>query len=183
MARSLESISLSATLSATLKNTLADGTTAFSGSVGRQVKLTLTSGITANKADRGWEAVSRALADAATEDIDLYDLASVDIGGGAGKDASGQAFVAAEIVGLLIHNSPDSVGSLKVGGKGTAAAWNSIFDGDDDAKLVLPPGAFVALGCPADPAWAVADTTNHLLKMEASGGAVTYTIALLARSA
>ncbi len=147
------------------------------------LELAFASGTTANKADRAWWSLGRALA-VGSEDFDLYDLASVDIGAGAGLDPLGQALAFAEICLLIVVNN-DADGSLRVGGKATTAAWNSPFGGsDDDAYILIPPGGFIVLACPSDPAWVVADTSNHLLKVEAITADVSdYDIILLGRSA
>lgn len=142
-------------------------------------KLELTSGTTVGTANRSNQNIDRTLSSGAAEDLDMYDLA----GFASATDLLRNAVTYAEIVGLLIVNSSASVGTLLVGGKGTTAAWNSLFNANDDAELTLPPNSFVMLGCSNDPGWAVADTSNHLLTMTASGGAVTYSIYVIGRSA
>jgi hypothetical protein len=122
------------------------------------------------------------MASSGTEDLDLYDLGSIDIGAGAGKDALGQTFTLAEVVALCVYLHPTSAGNLLVGGKATSAAWTSPFSANTD-KLTLKPGGIFFLFAPTDPAYAVVDSTNHLLKLEASGGACTYDVAVLGRSA
>ena len=144
---------------------------------------TMASGTTANKADLAWVETDRVLASAATENLDLFDLAGYDIGAGDGKTAFGQAWAALEVVAFVIHNTSASAGTLIVGGEGTGATWNSLFNASDTAKLSLVPEARIMFFCPAATALAVADTTNHLLKFEASGGASTYSVHLLARTA
>jgi len=44
-------------------------------------------------------------------------------------------------------------------------------------------GGLFLLAAPDDPAYAVADTSNHLLRVNASGGNITYDIAILGRNA
>lgn len=185
MALSLQAIKIIATAQATLQQSIDGGAFQFSGNQGaaKSPPTTLSSGTGANAADRIWSDLDRALSSGATEDIDVYDLAAFDIGQGAGKDASGASWALAEVVCLLVYNASTSAGTLLVGGKGTTAAWNSIFNGDDDAKLPIVPGGWFQIFAPTDPAYAVADTSNHLLKMEASGGAVTYGVVIIGRSA
>lgn len=146
----------------------------------------LTNGTGANQFDVIWSDQSRTLNASATETIDVYDLGSIDIGAGAGLDALGQAVANAEIVGLVVSVDASSSGTLLIGGEGSGAAWNSPFNGSDTAVL----GPIGANGCvlilnPVDPAFAVADTTNHLLKFAEAGGAssVTYSVGIIARSA
>lgn len=184
MARTLSSISCQAKLTANLNNTIDGSNVSSSASLGQTVTpASQSTGTGANQHDRFWGDQSRSLASGATEDIDLYDLGTIDIGAGAGKDALGQSIALAELTGLLVRNLSTSAGNLKVGGKGTTAAWNSLFDSDDDAKIVLPPGGFFLVFVPADPAYAVADSSNHLLKIEASGGDCQYDLQLVGRSA
>ena len=182
--RSLSPISVQAKLTTTIQNLLdASSTGTVAVDVGDTITKSPTSGTAADKADRCWTDKGRTLTSGNSEDIDVYDFGSLDIGAGAGLDPLGQALALAEIVAMLIQNSSASAGDLVVGGKGTTAAWNSLFNADDDAVLVIKPGGFVLLYAPTDPAYAVADTANHLLKMAASGGDVTYDIHILGRSA
>lgn len=140
-----------------------------------------TDGDSANEADAYWASRGRTLASGANESIDLYDFGTLDIGAGAGLDPVGQAITLAGVVGFIIHNKSDSVGTLTVGAEGSAAAWNSPFAGaDDEAGLVVPPGSIRAFADPIT-ALAVADSSNHLLKIAASGGAVEYDIIIIGR--
>ena len=160
-----------------------DGATAAVVTQGEEISYSFTSGTTSSKADGIWADTGRTVTSGNAEDIDVYDLASFNIGAGAGLDAHGQARTHAEVCGIVVENRSTSAGTLLVGGKGTTAAWNSIFNGNDDAELTLPPGTVFALISTNDPAFAVADTSNHLLTMTASGGDVTYDAVLLTRSA
>lgn len=183
---SLDAIRVSAQLEATLKN-LVNSSPALSASIAQGGSITpvtaLTNGTTANKADRIWHDPARTLTGATSETIDLFDLASVDIGAGAGKDALGQSGGFAEIVAILVENDATSTGNLTLGGDGTTACWNSWANGDDDAVIgPIKPGGFAFLFQPSDPAFAVADTSNHLLKI-ASSATLEYSITVLGRSA
>lgn len=186
MARSVSNFQVFAQLIATLNNTL-DGDAQTAGVVqGFQFRPdpSLTSGTTADKADFVWSDTGRTITSAGSESIDLYDLGSIDIGGGAGKDGLGQAVTLAEIVAIIVVNTSASAGNLIIGGEASAAAWNSPFNGSDTATAgPFPPDSFWYLYSSADPAFAVADTSNHLLKLAASGGDVTYDIAVLGRTA
>lgn len=186
MARTLASFSFAAKLLATVKNVWDSAGINKEAAAEQGESLgfatAFANGTGANQADTIWSSGNRALSSGANESLDLYDLGTIDLGAGAGKDALGQSVANVEIVGLLIvHKS--GTGTLLVGGGGATTAWNSMFNGDDDAQLVVKPGGRVLVLCPPDPAYAVADTTNHTLKMEASGGAVTYSITVLSRSA
>ncbi len=164
------------------KNTLTDSTEVKLDSE-YEILDELTTGTEATKADRFFISQSRTLIDAAYEDIDLYDFSATDIGNGTGKDPLGQQQTNAEVVMLLVKNHSDSTGDVVVGGKSTVQAWNSPFNGSDSSTLVVKPDGFVILYGASDPAYAVANTTNHVLKIAASGGAVTYDIVVVARSA
>lgn len=189
MARSIDGVTIKAILEGIL-NATADGSvlvpsSSFGSTFTPSTKI--TSGTGAYMANRAWQSSGRVLAGSATEDIDLYDLGALDIGMGAGKDMLGQALALTDIVAMLITVDPLSVGSLLVGGKAAATAWNSFFHSagtpDDSAGIgPIPPGGAIFLFAPTAPALAVADTSNHLLKMAATAaGQVIYSVALLGR--
>jgi hypothetical protein len=162
------------TLTGSLVNTLTDGQTVTT-TVGAAISKPLTSGTGANNFNRAWQSKGRTLS-SASEDIDLYDLGALDVGAGAGEDALGLPLAATAVVCICIENRAASAVPLLVGGKAAATAWNSMFNGDDNAKLSLPVNSgfcFWAIGASA---LAVADVSNHLLKIEASGGAAIYDI-------
>lgn len=185
MPRSLSTISAQAILRATVLNTADGAVLTASAAHGVAQAVTFTaSGTGAGQADRFWQSTGRTLTSGGSEDLDVYDLASLDISGaGAGRDALGQVWTVAEIAGILVYNRPTSAGDLLIGGKGTAAAWSIWLNNNDDAELTLKPSGIFLLASTNDPAWGVTDTSNHLLTMLASGGAVTYDIYLLGRSA
>ena len=141
---------------------------------------TYTSGTGANQVNRIKKDIAIALESAATVDLDLFDFA----GFADANDILGNALgTMAELVELKIDVDASSTGTLLVGNNGTGAAFNSIFNGDDDAAIPLPPGAGMHLYCSAATAWAIADSTNHLLRLTASGGAVTGNVVVMGRSA
>jgi len=183
----LANVSISAKVEATLQNLLDGDTITASASQGfdaRAGAAAVVSGTAEGQADWIWSDTARAISSGANESIDLYDLGTIDIGAGAGKDALGQSVTLAEVVAILIHVDSDSVGELVVGGEGSAAAFSSPFNADDDAEV----GPFGAGGCcllfnPVDPAWTVTDSSNHLLKLAATGGDLTYSITVIGRSA
>ncbi len=187
MADTLSAMKLLVKLQTTFAQTINSGSSSpVKSALGTTIDAgTLTDGTGANQADKYWESLGRTLAQSGTEDIDLYDFGTIDIGGGAGKDPGGQAYALAEICVLLVYNRTTSVGSLLVGGKSTTAAWNAPFNADDDATVgPIGPGGLLLLSDFNAAAFAVADTSNHLLKVaEAGNGAVTYDIHILGRSA
>ena len=148
--------------------------------------LNLATGTTENKADRCWSDKGRTLGSGVDVQIDIYDFAGENPGAGAGNDALGQAIVLAEVVAILVVSASTSVGNVVVGGDQggvNAADWNPVFNGVDGDALIVRPGGFLFLTCPPDPAYAVADTTSHMLTIGAAGGAVTYDLHILGRSA
>ncbi len=171
-------------LNAVLKNIRTDlGET--QANIGQKITLTLADGTIVNTARRGNESKTRTLLSGNSEIIDLFDLAALDVGHGAGRDVLGLQVNAVELVGLLVYNrGPIATypGRLRVGGEGTAAAWSD-FILSDTAQLASPATGFMLIGCPADPAWLIADASNHLLKFEANGGDVQYDVAWLTRDA
>lgn len=141
--------------------------------------LSFLNGTAAGKAQRAWSSSVRSLTSGNSETIDVYDFGSIDIGAGAGLDALGQSLALSGIKALYIENISGSAGNLVVGNDGTTAAWNSFFSASDTATFTLQPGAIFLTADPTALGMAVADSTNHLLKLAASGGDLTYKIALI----
>ena len=186
MATTLSKIHCSCNIGATLTDTLEGVARSEPG--GLAASLTLTAGTTANKVDRWIQDKDRLLntGNSWTENLDLFDLAGFD----QTTDLLGNTVTCADIVGLYVFNHANSDGDLHVGGLSATTAWNSLFIENgagttDDVGFILKPGGFSLFGAPTDPAYAVADTTNHLLKMLAASGAnvTTYDIGVLPRSA
>lgn len=136
-------------------------------------------GTTAGKADRVKlnKAAAQTISSGGNVDLDMYDFANWPTT----TDPLRNTITFAEVVALVIINV--GPGDLIVGGNGTAAAWQAPFAADDTFKLTVRAGGFFALGAPGDPAYAVADSSNHLLRLAASGGDATYQIMALGRSA
>jgi hypothetical protein len=140
----------------------------------KQLSVVLTHGTGQGQASKLFRDEGRALSGAATEDLDMFDLAGFQLT----TDVLRNTLTFAKVMGLLIVNREASAGTLLVGGKATAAAWSQPFNGDDNAKLKLPPGSSVMLLSSKD-GWSVTDASDHILKMEASGGNVTYDVYIL----
>lgn len=140
-------------------------------------------GTSTGQADKIIKAAGQTLA-STTTDIDMYDLGSLDVGGGAGRDNLGQTVALAEVVMVLFYVHTTSTGTFIIGNNGTAAAWNSPFNGSDTATLgPFQPGSIVMLATRHATGFAVADTSNHLLRLEASGGTVNYDMVIVGRTA
>ncbi len=181
MARSLTG-SVKYNLTANYTNTLTDGDT-LTFSPSDAISFTITSGTTSNKADRYWKSESRTLTSGNSETFDMYDLASLALGSGAaGDDILGQTYAVAEVASITVYNHSTSAGNLVFGNDGTTAAWQHIC-ASDTAALTLPPNTCMSISSGNDPAIPVADTSNHLLKIAAASGDITYSIWVYARSA
>jgi len=97
-------------ISGSLRNALEDSRSAQASVSGTLINSTMSNGVSAWQASRGWEEKTIALASGATVDIDLRDMAARDIGAGVGADDLGQSPIFEEIVGLFIeHVSGDGV--------------------------------------------------------------------------
>ncbi len=105
-----------------------------------------------------------------SESLDIFDLSGA-------RDGHGDVLAFAGIKMLIIRYY--GAGTLKVGGNGTTAAWNSPFGGDDDALLQIEAGGFLILAAPTAGGYPVADTANHLLKIENTGTSADYEIWLI----
>jgi hypothetical protein len=169
--------------STTLRNVVNSQTASVK--VLKNIAQTFLDGTITDKCDKVWFSENRALVGGTNEELDLYDLGSVDIGAGAGKDPLGGTLALAEIVTILVYVESTSVGTLEIGGTSSATGneFNSIFGADAHNVKGLKAKSVFLIHNPADPAFAVADTTNHKLKMAAVGGAVDYSIYIFGRSA
>lgn len=171
-------ITVKGSVSATVFNLLSDGAKKPVVTIGGSHSTVLASGTEVTQADRAWSEYSRTLLTSANEDLDLYDLGTRDIGAGAGLDALGQAWAAAEIVGLLVYNAGPGVLTL------TASAsngWTPLVGASGTHSI--SGGGFLHCFNPADPAFAITDASSHKLNFAASGGSCVYDVHIIARSA
>lgn len=119
----------------------------------------------------------RSLNASTAENIDMYAPAV--------RDALGQTLTLSKVKALYIHNRGGSTLSasdiVAVGGEGSAATWNSPFSGSDSFEMSLEPDGKLVLISPSAAGYAVANTTNHLLKVENLNGAqaITYDIIII----
>jgi len=169
-----------ASLSGTYINTLTDGDT-VSHPISKIITLALTDGTTTDKADIFWGSKGRSLSGATSEDIDVFDFGTINLGAGAGENAIGGSVTQIDIVLVIVENNSTSTGNLTVGNKNAATAWATPFNGVDTAAVgPIPPGGFFIFGAGADPAFAVSDTSDHLLTMTSSAD-LTYDIFIVGR--
>jgi len=167
-------------IAATIVNTFDSG--AFStATIGKAVLgLKLTNGIDAEEINRAWESQGRALASGASETLDLYDLGSVDVGGGAGRDALGQLMTMREVVVLSIQHISGS-GRLEINSSigGAYATWVPVLTVANDGALKAG-GVLLMLQPDAD-AFLITDGASHTVHIKANGGSVVYDIIVIGR--
>lgn len=185
MTRQMDSMSISFKVNGTLKNVLDDGTgpsinhPSFSFT---KSGTALSNGIGNNQANRAWQSRSRTIAGAGSETLDLYDLAGVDIGAGAGLDGLGQAIVFEEIVQIIFVNENDAGddGALEIE-PAAVNGWTPI-----GIHTVAVGGALYGQGLLVKQqldgrGFDVEDGVSHEIKLSANGGDVTYSIYILGR--
>ena len=185
MARQMDSMSISCKVSGTLKNVLDDATgpsinhPSFSFT---KSGTALSNGIGNNQANRAWQSRSRTIVGAGSETLDLYDLAGVDIGAGAGLDGLGQAIVFEEIVQIIFVNENDAGddGALEIE-PAPANGWTPI-----GTHTIAVGGALYGQGLLVKQqldgrGFDVEDGVSHQIKLSANGGDVTYSIYILGR--
>ena len=119
------------------------------------------------------DASGQVLSDTSNLDIDLYDLGTWDIGSGAGRDTLAQAHTNSLIYMLYVKNDSDSTGNL-VFDTSQTGGWTSWMP---SGTHTLEPGASLCGVWPSG--IAVADTSNHILRLTAASGDVTFDLQML----
>jgi len=182
MVRSLSSPAFKLSLTATLRNTLSDGTVATAPEPNCSESLVLSNGVGDNQANRGWMSENLAIASGAQETLDIYDLASTDIGAGAGRDGVGQLIVYEEIVGIVIvnENLVTAAGQLEIL-PASSEGWTPIGTHTVATGGALPGQGVLCKFNPSENGFDIDEATSHRITMRAVGGAVTRSIYLLAR--
>src|SRR5688572_30663865 len=93
------------TFEAALENEMTDGEVVAAEPIKEAlISGTIESGTQANQASRAWSSAHRELASGASETLDLYEMAGIDIGGGSGNDALGLACLFEMIVTLVVKH-------------------------------------------------------------------------------
>lgn len=130
-----------------------------------RVTKTLADGSGLNQANRLF-ADSGSLAGAANATFDLFDFNGA-------KDGQGNTFALTKIKAIVVRNKATDAGAiLRVGGEGTTAAFMSV-NGSDTVHIAdVAPGGELVLVAPSAAGYAVADSTNHLLKLANQSGSV-----------
>lgn len=180
--RTLTGIILQVDLSATVQNTLEDAKITNVKHPSLSYRPTLSSGVNDNQANRGWQSESRSLGSGATETLDMYDVAGIDIGAGAGLDGVGQAVTYEEIVAIAIlnENAIAAAGQLEIE-PGAANGWTALGSHTAATGGALRGQGLFLKAQPAEAGLDVTDASNHTLKFTANGAALTYSIYILAR--
>lgn len=176
MARSL-SVRSSGTLSATLNNTVDIISVPVSCPFSiTPLDLTLTNGTGSGQAQTLWFD-DATLAASTNSDVDLYDF-------GGALDAVGLAIANSKVKLLWFKNTTADGTDAKftLGGQSIGTtAFNSIANGSDTAEIgPITPGGVFLISLPDSSGAAVADTTNHVLRIRNTGAATgSYQIAVV----
>lgn len=181
--RSIVSPKIALNFSANIRNTLTDATYAQLTQPNLNYTQTITDGIGASQADRGWQSVGRTLQNGASEVIDLFDFAGTDIGAGAGLDALGQTLNIQKLVGIAIvnNNAITSNAVLHVEPDPTAG-FTALGSHNSANGGGLAPQGLIFKCQPHGNGLDITDGSNHRLRMTAVEGSLTYSIYLLGRS-
>ncbi len=121
-----------------------------------------------NQAEAAWHLDDQVLLDAASTTLDLTSLS---------RDALGDSYIVTllSVKSLLIVNQNTTAGNLLVG-NAAANEWSEPFGAAGD-QIVVPPDSPLLLANRRT-GWSV-DDANKNLKLAASGGDVTYSIAIV----
>ena len=108
-------------------------------------------------------------------DLDLYDLGTLDLGAGAGRDNLGNAWTQTAVHSVFIENtSASATGVLRIDQSGaTTTAWTGLFGGNTVTDL--PAGAFIAANLGTTGA-TVTDVTSHILRLSAQTADCTINV-------
>lgn len=184
MAESIANATLRLNANYQLRNTLTDTTkTATVDLGGALLNLTLTDGNGQNQANRAWERKSVTILSGQTADIDLYDFAGIDIGGGSGKDALGQSMALEEIVFFCLIAESTSVGSLELMPANPANYWACAPALTAALGNALKAGGMLMMLQPNHQAFDVYDASSHVIRLGANGGNCVYSLYIVGRSA
>jgi hypothetical protein len=107
-------------------------------------------------------------------DIDLYDLGTLDVGSGSGRDNLGNTWSQSKVHSIVIENSEGSAGSLRIDQAGlTTTAWKGLFGGN--AITDLPAGSCVSAHF-GSVGVSITDVTDHMLRLSAQTGDCTISL-------
>lgn len=168
------------TATTTIKNVLDDRTVVQAKISNTFADIKFATGIAANQATRAWQLKGDTITAGSTHDIDLYDLAGEDIGGGLGRDGLGQLMTQKQVVAYVLKHA-SGAGQLEVMPTNPAnyATWFPPML--ESTGAALRTGGAVTLAQPTAGAFAVTDASSHMIRLGAYGGDVTYNLYVLAR--
>lgn len=160
-------VSLSIAATSSLQRDLSKATDPFSLTIAKS----LAEGTGINQFNRVFTD-TRTLLSGANERLSMYNF-----GGAPVTDPVGQPLALSRVVLLMIRNNNTTAGnSLVIGNDATSAAWVSPFTANTQT-ITIEPGGILLLLAPSVAGYAVANTTNHLLKiLNAGSGSVDYDI-------
>lgn len=108
--------------------------------------------------------------------VDLFDLGTLDVGVGAGRDNLGETHANSSINSIMISNDVDSAGTLRID-QTVANSWDGVTGGS--TSIDIPAGGFFSISYGYG-GKAVTDATNHILTLTAVSGDCTATAIFVA---
>lgn len=153
---------------------------------GQLLTGTLATGIEESQGNRAWHLRGREITSGNTLDIDLYDMAGEDVGGGAGNDAIGQAMAVEEILLIAIMQT-GGTGRLEImpSSPAGALAWMPDLTVANGGALrydsVNSRCGMLFMMNPGADSFDISDGSSHVLRLKANGGAVTVDILLVGK--
>ncbi len=186
MARTLDNGKLTVKLNGNLKNTLDDasGTTTVTHP-SLNYEMALSNGVGSNQGNRSWQILSQTLNSGASRTFDLYDLDTVNIGAGLGRDGIGQLVVPyEEIVTIVIinNNLVTEAGQLEIEPDGEDG-WTPIGSHTVTLGGALGGQGILVKAQPSTNGFDVVDGSSSRIKLTANGGDVSFSLYLMARNA
>ncbi len=180
--RSLASPKVEVKINAIVTNLLDDGSSA-TAAINVLLSETLTSGVSAGQANRGWQWKSRTLLAAATLVIDVFDFVGFDSGSGDGNDPVGQLMSPIEeIVTFYVKNESavGATGILEIEPDGTDG-WTPIGIHTAATEGGLRSGGVLLKHQPAEAGFDVTDASSHRVKLTANGADIIFSVLILGR--
>ena len=113
-------------------------------------------------------------------DIDLYDLGTLDVGAGAGRDNLGLDHANARVLAIMIRHQEDgNGGALRIDQSGAgASAWTGLFP--SSTQLDLDEGAFV-FAYLGESGKTVTDTTDNFLRLVAQTATCVFDLVVFTK--
>lgn len=137
------------------------------------IAKTIADGTGANQGNRIFHD-KRTLSPTTSENLDMFDFAGA-------VDPVGQPYALSRVICVIVENKNTTAGQkMLVGGEGSAAAWNSPFNGVDTDKLSVEPGGVLVLYAGSAAGYVVTDVSNYLLKIDNPNAvALDYNIVII----